>query len=182
MRFGPLTFRDRTGADIVIRNAAPEDADALIRYLKVISAETPYLVREPEEITITAEAERAFLEGIVESERDLMLAAFADGRHIGNCSIMSVGPQLRYRHRCSVGIALYREFWGRGIGRKMMETALDAARQAGYEQAELEAVAGNTAAVSLYESLGFVTCGTLPCNMKYKDGRYADTVWMMKRL
>lgn len=30
-------------------------ADALIQYLKVTSAETPYLIREPEEITLTHE-------------------------------------------------------------------------------------------------------------------------------
>lgn len=182
MRYGPLTVRDRTGEEIVIRNAEPQDADDLIRYLKVTSAETPFLVREPEEITLTAEEERAFLGRLLASERELMLVACADGRHVGNCSLMSAGPQLRYRHRCSVGIALYREFWGRGIGRLLMEAVLDAARRVGYEQAELEAVSGNVRAIALYESLGFEIYGTLPRNMKYKDGSYADNVWMMKRL
>ena len=182
MRYGPLTVRDRTGEEIVIRNAEPQDADDLLRYLKVTSAETPFLVREPEEITLTAEEERAFLGKLLASERELMLVACADGRHVGNCSLMSAGPQLRYRHRCSVGIALYREFWGRGIGRLLMEAVLDAARRVGYEQAELEAVSGNVRAIALYESLGFETHGTLPRNMKYKDGSYADNVWMMKRL
>lgn len=182
MRYGPLTVRDRTGEEIVIRNAEPQDADDLLRYLKVTSAETPFLVREPEEITLTAEEERAFLGRLLASERELMLVACADGRHVGNCSLMSAGPQLRYRHRCSVGIALYREFWGRGIGRLLMEAVLDAARRVGYEQAELEAVSGNVRAIALYESLGFETYGTFPRNMKYKDGSYADNVWMMKRL
>ncbi len=182
MRYGPLTVRDRTGEEIVIRNAEPQDADDLLRYLKVTSAETPFLVREPEEITLTAEEERAFLGRLLASERELMLVACADGRHVGNCSLMRAGPQLRYRHRCSVGIALYREFWGRGIGRLLMEAVLDAARRVGYEQAELEAVSGNVRAIALYESLGFETYGTLPRNMKYKDGSYADNVWMMKRL
>ena len=63
-----------------------------------------------------------------------------------------------------------------------MEAVLDAARRVGYEQAELEAVSGNVRAIALYESLGFETYGTLPRNMKYKDGSYADNVWMMKRL
>ena len=182
MRYGPLTVRDRTGEEIVIRNAEPQDADDLLRYLKVTSAETPFLVREPEEITLTAEEERAFLGKLLASERELMLVACADGRHVGNCSLMRAGPQLRYRHRCSVGIALYREFWGRGIGRLLMEAVLDAARRVGYEQAELEAVSGNVRAIALYESLGFEIYGTLPRNMKYKDGSYADNVWMMKRL
>ena len=43
-------------------------------------------------------------------------------------------------------------------------------------------VADNQAAVALYEKLGFVRCGTLPRNMKYADGHYADVYWMVKYL
>ena len=37
-------------------------------------------------------------------------------------------------------------------------------------------------AIHLYKSLGFEIYGMLPHNMKYADGTYADTYWMMKRL
>ena len=182
MNYNPTTILDKTGREIVLRSAQPEDAGDLITYLKVTAAETPYLVREPEEITLTLEQEQAFITNLLESERELMLIATADGRHVGNCSLMSAGSQLRYRHRCSVAIALYKEFWGRGIGRAMLETVLRTARETGYEQAELEVAAGNKSALALYESLGFVKYGVLPDNMKYKDGSYSDTYWMMKKL
>ena len=63
-----------------------------------------------------------------------------------------------------------------------METILDEAKKAGYEQAELEVICGNNRAKSLYESLGFETYGRFPSNMKYSDGTYADAEWMMKQL
>ena len=182
MVFQSTEIRDKRGQIVILRNAEESDAEDLIQYLRVVSAETPFLVREPEEITLTVEQEREFLRGKKESERELMLIAIANGKHIGNCSVMQLGTNRRYAHRCQIGIALYHEFCSRGIGRKMMEAALQKAKEAGYEQAELEVIAGNERAISLYKQLGFEEFGVFPDNIKYKDGSYADAVWMMKKL
>lgn len=64
----------------------------------------------------------------------------------------------------------------------MLETILNAAKEFGYEQAELEVVANNENAIALYEKLGFEKYGCFPNNMKYSDGEYADACWMMKKL
>ena len=182
MVFQSTEIRDKRGQIVILRNAEESDAEDLIQYLRVVSAETPFLVREPEEITLTVEQEREFLRGKKESERELMLIAIANGKHIGNCSVMQLGTNRRYAHRCQIGIALYQEFCSRGIGRKMIEVALERAKEAGYEQAELEVIAGNERAISMYKQLGFEEFGVFPDNIKYKDGSYADVVWMMKKL
>ena len=182
MEFAAITKKDKLGREIVLRSAGEEDAQTLIDYLRVTSAESPYLIREPEEVTLTPEQERAFIRSVQDSDRELMLLAFLDGAHAGNCSLMSTGSFSRYRHRCSVAIALYKEYWGCGIGRLMMETLLNEAKKLGYEQAELEVVATNEPAVALYKTLGFEVYGRLPNNMKYQDGTYADMYWMMKKL
>ena len=166
----------------VLRSAKVSDAADLIDYLKVTAGETPFLIREPEEISITLEQEEAFIKGKLEDERELMLIATVDGKHVGNCSLMAMGNYKRYSHRCSVAIALYQEYCGRGIGKIMLQTVLDVAKMLGYEQAELEVVASNEAAIRLYKSIGFEIYGTFPDNMKYKDGTYVDTYWMMKKL
>ena len=106
MVFGEISIRDKLGRTIILRNARPEDADDLVKYLKATSAETPYLIREPEEITITKENEEQFLQAKIDAERELMLIALIDGKHIGNCSLMSIAPYKRYRHRCDVAIAV----------------------------------------------------------------------------
>ena len=182
MVFQSTEIRDKRGQIVILRNAEESDAEDLIQYLRVVSAETPLLVREPEEITLTVEQEREFLRGKKESERELMLIAIANGKHIGNCSVMQLGTNRRYAHRCQIGIALYQEFCSRGIGRKMIEVVLERAKEAGYEQAELEVIAGNEKAISLYKQLGFEKYGVFPDNVKYKDGSYADAFWMMKKL
>lgn len=167
---------------IVFRSAGESDAEALLVYLKAIAGETPYLLREPEEAVISMEQEKAFIGEKESSERELLLLAFENGRHIGNCSISSLGNFSRYAHRCGIAIALYQEYCGMGIGRRMLELVLGIAKNAGYEQAELEVAVSNYAAVRLYEKLGFRKYGTMPDNMKYKDGTYEDVFWMMKKL
>ena len=67
MYYSPTNIQDKLGRTIVLRSAGPEDAEDLICYLKATSAETPYLLREPEEVTITPEQEVSFLKGILDS-------------------------------------------------------------------------------------------------------------------
>ncbi|SFQ29686.1 L-amino acid N-acyltransferase YncA, partial [Butyrivibrio proteoclasticus] len=177
MEFGEISIKDKLGRTVILRNARPEDSAALIEYLRTTSAETPYLIREPEEITITEEQENKFIQAKIDAERELMLVAFIDGKHIGNCSLMSIAPYKRYSHRCDVEIALYKEFCGCGIGKAMLQTVLDVAKNIGYEQAELEVMAENKDAIAMYEKLGFEKFGTFPDNMKYADRSYMDAYW-----
>ncbi len=182
MKMNQKRIKDLSGREVILRSAEPADAEALLRYLKITASETPYLIREPEEIQMTVEAERSFLQKNLNSPKALMMIAAIDGEHIGNCSIAPVGNYQRYAHRCNIAIALYQKYCGLGIGRQMMEEALAQAAAMGYEQAELEVIAENEAAIHLYERLGFQKYGTFPDNMKYRDGKYADAYWMMKKL
>ena len=52
MLFAEKSIKDKLGRTVILRNARPEDSADLIRYLKTTSAETPYLIREPDEITM----------------------------------------------------------------------------------------------------------------------------------
>lgn len=182
MRFTDKEIKTKDGRTAVLRNAKTDDADMLINYLRITALETPFLVREPEEIIITREQEEAFIKQQNESERSLLLIATIDGKHIGNCSMSPIGAHKRYLHRCSVAIALYKEYCSLGLGRQMMTVLLEKAKICGYEQAELEVVTANRNAITLYKSLGFEIYGTLKNDMKYKDGSYSDVHLMVKYL
>jgi len=154
----------------------------LLRYMKVIAEETPFLIREPDEVKLTLEQEKSFIQSRAEDPRELLLIAEINGEHVGNCSVMSMGSYRRYAHRCEIAVALYQKYCNSGIGTMLLESALAVAKELGYEQAELEVISDNEQAVSLYEKLGFKKYGTFPKNMKYSDGTYADAYWMMKCL
>lgn len=166
---------------LLLRNATEEDAEMLLEYLKITSAESRFLVRKPEEITITPEEERKFIRFQNESEHNLMLLGFLDGNYVGTCSLTGKSP-ARYRHRASLAVALFEKYTGLGIGKSMMETLISVAKDNGIEQLELEVVADNKRAIGLYEKMGFKIWGTFPRNMKYTDGTYADAYWMMLSL
>ncbi len=182
MKYGPVYVKCKNGSEIELRSAEPADAPALTEFLRITSGETPYLIREPDEIHVTQEQERAFLQSKMDDEKELLLIALIDGRHIGNCALMQIAGYRRYAHRCQIVIALYQAYCGMGIGTIMLETILQIAGESGYEQAELEVMADNHKAIALYEKMGFRKYGLLPNNAKYSDGSYDDAFWMMKRL
>lgn len=175
-----VTLKD--GRVAVLRNAVPEDAADCLKYLRVTAVETPFLLREPEENDLTLEAEETFLRARMNDPKSLMLVAHVDGEYAGNCGLVSMGSNLRVRHRCGMGIALYRKFCNNGLGRILIEEVVHVARELGYEQMELEVVTGNDLAKHVYESLGFTAFGVRPHALKYRDGTYADEILMVKVL
>ena len=43
----------KNGCTAVVRTARPEDAKQMIEYLRTVSGETPFLLREPDEVNFT---------------------------------------------------------------------------------------------------------------------------------
>ena len=180
MRVKPKEF-DLNGRKLVLRNAEEDEAEMLLKYLKQVYAETPFLIQEPDEITFTIADEKKYIKENNDSDSDLLLIGMLDGKHVGNCSLMG-NHARRLKHRTSLGIVLYLEYTGLGIGRIMIEEVCKIANENGIEQIELEVAANNRNAISLYEKLGFENVGTLPNNMKYSDGTYTDVHFMVKYL
>ena len=180
MRVKPKEF-DLNGRKLVLRNAVEDEAEMLLKYLKQVYAETPFLIQEPDEITFTIADEKKYIKENNDSDSDLLLIGMLDGKHVGNCSLMG-NHARRLKHRISLGIVLYLEYTGLGIGRIMIEEVCKIAKENGIEQVELEVAANNRNAISLYEKLGFENVGTLPNNMKYSDGTYTDVHFMVKYL
>lgn len=172
----------KNGKPCLLRLAEEKDAEMLLDYLRVTSGETPFMGREPEEVRTDLSEEVEFLRKNRENPRALHLLAEADGAFAGSCSFAAVSERYRARHRCRVGISLYRDFWGMGIGSALMGEILDQAKAAGFEQAELEVVSTNAAAIALYQKMGFQTTGAVPHAFKYRDGSYADFLTMVKVL
>ena len=80
MIYQEKTFSLQDGRKVVLRSAEERDAEALIAYLQATAAESRFLLREPEEQTLTVEDEVQFIRRKNEAERDLMLLAFVEGR------------------------------------------------------------------------------------------------------
>ncbi len=59
-----------------------------------------------------------------------------------------------------------------------MDALLALAKEADYEQAELNVIEDNVSGVCLYKSHGFEVTGRNPHAYKYSDGSYGDYLFM----
>lgn len=176
-----VTLKD--GRACVLRSPELSDAEQLVQYVKALASETDFTIRYPEEAHIPVEQEKFFLQHFMESDRDLMIAAEIDGKLVGNCQLSEIGKgRIKVRHRCSMAIGLYKEYWGLGIGKALITLLAEKAAELGYEQMELEVISSNERAIGLYTRMGFVKTGEIPDAMKYKDGKYDNLDIMTMKL
>jgi len=105
-----------------------------------------------------------------------LVAVDADNRVIGWCDIVRF-PLAGFDHVGRLGMGLLPDARGKGLGRRLILAAIDAARERGFERVELDVFASNTRARVLYEHVGFVEEGVRRRARKI-DGRYEDDVIM----
>ena len=175
-----ITLKD--GRSAVLRPARVEDAAALIDYLVTTAGETEFILAYPDERAgMTVEQEERFLRGVIESPCNAFIVCEVNGEIAGNCDI-HFNPKRKVRHRGGIAIALYKKYWGLGIGTAMFRLLEEIAREWGLEQLELEYVDGNERGRALYEKMGFETVGRLPNAFRLSDGSFRDEIKMVKRL
>lgn len=182
MRIEPKMY-DLNGHKLVFRSAEKKDAQMLLPYLKRVCGETRFLLREADECKeMTIEQEEAFISSHTENEHACLILAELDGEYVGNASFDVAGRSRRNAHRADIGIALYLDYTGMGIGKKLFALILETIEMCGFESAELTVVEGNDRAIHMYESFGFKETGRIPKANKYDDGTYADDIFMVKAL
>lgn len=172
----------KDGRACILRSGSSRDAKAVLENFLLTHGETEFLSTYPEEITLTLEQERAYLQKKAESPQELELLAELEGRVVGTAGIDACGGYEKIRHRASFGISIERACWGLGIGRAMTKACIACAAAAGYAQLELEAAAENLSALALYESEGFVEYGRNPKGFRTRRGGWQELVLMRLEL
>ena len=171
------------GVELLVRNAVASDARALRDIMQRTHAETDYLLSYPDEQSVDDEQEaRALAETERSDNNEVELVAVVDGTIVGSAGVTAVGGRRKVAHRARFGISILTEHWGMGIGRVLMEASIDCARQAGYTQLELEVVADNQRAVSLYRRAGFEEYGRNPRGYRSAAAGYQELVYMRVEL
>ena len=170
------------GVELLVRNAVASDARALRETMRRTHSETDYLLSYPDEQGTDEEREARLLGETERSCNEVELVAIIDGRIVGSAGVSAVRSRRKVAHRARFGISILKEYWGMGIGRVLMESCIDCARRAGYAQLELEVVAGNERAVSLYRRAGFEEYGRNPRGYRSAAAGYQELVHMRLEL
>lgn len=155
----------------VIERAQPEEAAALLDYLKIIGGETDNLSFGAEGVPLSIEEEQAYLRAQCDSADNAQYFAKVDGEIIGTASLNR--RSNRMSHRGVFGISLKKAWWGCGAASALMEAILAFAKANGLEQLNLEVRSSNARAIHLYEKYGFRKLCTFPRFFKI-NGEYID--------
>jgi ribosomal protein S18 acetylase RimI-like enzyme len=102
--------------------------------------------------------------------------AVSAGEVVGWCDVTPLSRPIQ-AHRGVFGVGLLPQFRGQGIGTKLTEKALAAARAFGLHRVELTVREHNTGAIELYKKAGFAIEG-VQRDAVLVDGVYEDVVCM----
>jgi GNAT superfamily N-acetyltransferase len=99
---------------------------------------------------------------------------FADGKLAGYYKLLSnnIG---RCSHIANAGYAVSKAFRGKGLGSPLVCRSVRQARELGFRGMQFNAVvAGNKAAIHIYQKNGFEIIGTVPGGFRLKSGEFSD--------
>ena len=160
---------------MIIRPAAPEDADGIAAILMPTIREGATYALDPDMSRVDALGYwmGPDKETFVAEDAGAILGTYfmhpnqaGGGRHVCNCGYMTAAAAL-----------------GRGIARRMCEHSLDHARARAYRAMQFNfVVSTNDRAVRLWQKLGFEIVGRLPGAFQHPQGSYVDALVMYRNL
>jgi RimJ/RimL family protein N-acetyltransferase len=116
------------------------------------------------------------------SSDGFIYGAFRLNDLIGICGFIKEGREKTAHRGEIVQVFLEPEYWGKGIGEKLLRLTVDKAfEDAEIDQLTLSAVKTNAKAALLYEKLGFKTYGVLENYFKDKNGSTSQIFMYLKR-
>ena len=158
-----------------IRKAQPGDAAALVELGTEVG-------NEPEGWLITANGwwsateERRYLRALRRYPHAAVFVAEEDGRIVGRLSLARDQHPASY-HVADLGLMVAATHRRRGIGRALLDAAVEWARESGVQKLELHVFPYNEPAIRLYEGYGFEREGYRRAHYR-RAGEYVDAIVM----
>lgn len=163
--------------DFVVRMADPGDAEALTRLAEAVSS-------EPEAWLISADGEwrsvgdeRRYLKAVRRyPHAAVYVAERADGAIIGRLSLAR-DPHPASAHVADLGLMVAKDARRMGVGRALLDAAVDWAGASGVRKLELHVFPWNEPAIALYERYGFEREGFRKAHYR-RAGEDVDAILM----
>jgi RimJ/RimL family protein N-acetyltransferase len=164
-----------------IRPAEPADATGLVALGRAVGS-------EPGRWLITASdwrsvgEERRYLKAVRRYAHAAVFVAEADGGEIVARLSLSRDQHPPSAHVADLGVMVASGWRRRGIGRALLETAVEWARGAGVRKIELHVFPHNEGAIKLYDEFGFEREGYRRAHYRRSSGEFVDAILMAYRV
>ena len=160
-----------------VRRAGPGDAAALVELARAVGAEPEGWLITNGEWRTTSE-ERRYLRAVRRHSHAAVFVAEAADGIVGRISLARDSHPAS-EHIADLGLMVAEPFRRRGVGRALMDAAESWAREVGVHKLELHVFPYNTAAIGLYEGMGYKREGYRRDHYR-RSGGYVDAILMAK--
>jgi RimJ/RimL family protein N-acetyltransferase len=165
---------------LIIRKIHEDDAEQFLHIRAQINTESPYMLREPDELNYTIAQQREQINRWIAHENIGVFVVEDSGKLVGFLSAEG-GSFKRNRHCAYIVVGIVQAYTGRGIGAQLFITVEDWARQHTITRLELTVMTTNQAGIALYKKRGFEIEGYRKHAIRVND-QYMDEYYMAKLL
>ena len=163
-----------------IRRAEPGDAEPLVALARDVGGEPGRWLISTRDWRSPGD-ERRYIRAVRRSDHAAVyVAETATGELVGRLSLAR-DPHPASVHVADLGLMVAASHRRLGIGRGLLEQAVEWARERGVEKLELHVFPHNEAAIRLYERFGFEREGYRKRHYRRRDG-YVDAILMAYRV
>jgi RimJ/RimL family protein N-acetyltransferase len=177
-----VSFRLKDGRESVVRSYAHGDEALAQEFSNAVAKESHYTLKyEGMPLLDPAQIAQRWIE-TDQHPFTLNLGAFCDGKLAGNIRLYQLNSSHPWiRHIASFGMAVRAEFWRKGVGTLLLQTAEAHAIRCGIRRIEAEVRVANEAGLALYRKNGFEVEGTRR-RAALIDGVFHDEYYISKML
>ncbi len=170
------------GIRLMFRSLIPADAEAFLVYRKQIPLDSTHTMQYQgmkfPSIDEAAERLRTQLEDRVQ----LSIGIFESHRVVGSLNFRMHNPEHPWiQHVGEFGMTVLKEYWGQGLGKRLLLYLDQHARSIGVTRIEANVRTANERGVRLYQGSGFQIEGTRRQAAKI-NGEYQDEYYIAKLL
>lgn len=159
---------------LAIRQAKLDDLSAITEiYNEAILTTTATFDAEPK----TEAEQRPWFTG--HGPRNPVLVVELDGVVVGWASLSEWSDRCAYSDTAEISLYVKQEFWGRGIGRKLLEAIIQEGNKVGLHTVIARIAVDNNESIHLHESVGFEHIGIMR-EVGRKFGKLLDVCLMQK--
>jgi RimJ/RimL family protein N-acetyltransferase len=144
------------GSDAVIRSYEPMDVDPANAFARQIAAESTYTLKYEGMPEMPKDKLTALWADNLEHPVNLNIGVFDDRKILGNLRFFQRNATHPWvKHIAAFGMAVSRDYWGQGIGSKLLQIMLEHAAACGIHRIEAEVRTANERGIQLYTMNGF---------------------------
>ncbi len=162
---------------VTLRVAQVEDAEKLLHCIKTYIPQSEYIPKLEQEIKLTVEQEKEWINSFLANDNSLLLVAEYDNHIIGNVDLTGNRRKIM-EHTAVMGMGMLKEWRNTGLGTALLQLAIEWAKENPIlELIWLQVYTENKLGVSLYRKLGFQESGIIKNYFKQND-MYFDYLTM----